>query len=151
MSLAERVGVLLAGTLRQEGTPVDLYRYPTDSAGADFIGIANVFPVVYRAPGECALGDIQVFAEALTPETRYILIRPEEVTISLAPFVSSARNQWLCTVTDKEYRELHVTLHLHSQGVDFLSAISYTSDRNLDLAKGSKVFATFKSNAVHCF
>jgi ABC-type Fe3+/spermidine/putrescine transport system ATPase subunit len=43
--LADRIAVMNAGTLRQLGTPAELYREPADRFVAGFVGRANFIPV----------------------------------------------------------------------------------------------------------
>ena len=43
--LADRIAVMNAGTLRQMGTPAELYREPADRFVAGFVGRANFIPV----------------------------------------------------------------------------------------------------------
>ena len=50
-ALADRVGVIVAGTLRQVGTPERLLRRPEDAFVARFVG-ANLLPGVARALGD---------------------------------------------------------------------------------------------------
>ena len=43
LSLADEIVVLRAGTILQRGEPIDLYRHPTSSAVAAFLGYSNIF------------------------------------------------------------------------------------------------------------
>jgi len=54
--LADRIAVMNAGTLRQLGTPAELYREPADRFVAGFVGRANFIPVepVSADPGSHA-------------------------------------------------------------------------------------------------
>ncbi|MFO7730776.1 MAG: ABC transporter ATP-binding protein, partial [Spirochaetia bacterium] len=79
--LADRIGVMRAGSLIQQGDPADLYHSPADSYVADFLGTANefeleklqaIFPTLSAHP----------YGAVDTPESgAQIILRPEDIEI----------------------------------------------------------------------
>lgn len=64
--MSDRVAVLRYGKVRQVGSPEDVYRRPTSSFVADFIGEANL-----------------ITAQELGRETEtgFVMIRPEDISV----------------------------------------------------------------------
>jgi len=151
LGLADRVGVMLDGTLRQVGTAPELFRRPSDRDVAAFLGMRNILPARCVRPGVCRAGGVEVYAASADGDTSHLWVRPEEIVLSEAPFESSARNQFHCTVEEWEPdgRLLSVTL---SRGELRLSAlITEESFKALGVRPGQRLHCTFKSSAVHCF
>src|SRR6266851_530624 len=51
LTLSNRIAVMNAGRLEQEGTPEEVYEYPQTRFVADFIGLTNFIPGTVRAIG----------------------------------------------------------------------------------------------------
>lgn len=61
LSLAERIGVMLAGRLLQVGSPTEIYRSPASREVGEFVGGANVLEgTVHHGVASCALGSLPV-------------------------------------------------------------------------------------------
>lgn len=86
-ALSDRIAVLRQGTLQQLGTPQELYRTPTNSFVASFVGRANFFDgtVVERQGKRLAALSEQVHwpirSDAAPGERVRIMTRPEELRI----------------------------------------------------------------------
>lgn len=90
--MSSRIGVMNTGHIRQIGTPVDIYEYPTSRFVADFIGAANMFDGTVTGGGDGRLTvacpelghDIAVdYSGALAagaPVT--VMVRPEKMAVS---------------------------------------------------------------------
>ena len=48
LTMADRIGVMYAGRLMQVGTPAEVYERPNSRFVAEFLGAANVLPIVAR-------------------------------------------------------------------------------------------------------
>jgi len=86
-AIADRVLVMNAGLIEQEGTPVQLYRYPKNSFVARFLGMDNLLgaevigrdpPTVRTTIGDLIIGQIPDRSETKTR----LLIRPEAGELS---------------------------------------------------------------------
>jgi len=151
LQLGERIGVMLDGSLRQIGTPIELFQHPTDPDVADFLGMRNILAVHPLSDGACSAKGVPIQVGPRAEPYSHIWIRPEEILLSHAEFESSARNQLRCTVHDCEIRDVFVAVRLTCGGLELSALITFASFVELDLQPGSHLFATFKSSAVHIF
>jgi len=151
MALGDRVGVMLKGRLHQVGTPVELFRSPSDYDVARFLGMRNVLPVDEARQGTCRIGAAEIDAASATPAVRYLWIKPEEVVLSRQPFDSSARNQFQGTVAGWEYRNGLLAVRVDCRELSLVALVTHASFDHLEIQAGTPLFATFKSSAVHCF
>ncbi|MEX1263875.1 MAG: ABC transporter ATP-binding protein [Actinomycetota bacterium] len=87
LSMSDRIAVMRAGSILQEGTPADLYDNPVERFVADFIGTSNFFGgrveeanerVVVRTDGGVAL-------QAPMPPGGRTLARGDRAVVSLRP------------------------------------------------------------------
>jgi iron(III) transport system ATP-binding protein len=95
LSLADRIVVLNQGKVVQSGTPEEVYNYPNSKYVAEFVGRANVFPVVLSDdhPGHAVadFGRIAV-SEIVTSDAGkdlYGVVRPEDIGLAGPSDVSS--------------------------------------------------------------
>jgi putative spermidine/putrescine transport system ATP-binding protein len=87
LSMADRVGVMRAGTLEQVDTPDVLYSRPATPFVAEFVGTMN------RLPGDLAAGTVTVLSagvpvqeggQAVPDGPVDVLVRPEGLTVEVA-------------------------------------------------------------------
>jgi molybdate transport system ATP-binding protein len=168
------VAVLLdAGQVLQAGPPDDVFRKPASPYIAEFLGAENVFAgTVVRTEGT-SLADDEVeatdgpaahvqalefrMAGGLTmvavgdapPGPACAVIRAEEVVISRAPAASSVRNAYRGVVADVATTGALTRVTIDIGGTPLVAALTTRSARDLALAAGSEVYASFKAMAVH--
>jgi len=157
LHLADRVGVVLDGRLRQLGPPAEVFGAPADEEVAAFIGVENVIGgTVLEDRDGVALVDVggrrlaAVSRPGVGPRVRACL-RPENVTlqaVSEGAVATSARNAFAGTVTEVRPRgaEARVTVDC---GFPLVALLTRLSVEEMGLAPGSKVVASFKATAVH--
>jgi len=84
LSVADLVGVMEGGRIRQFAAPEDLYARPLDRTVAEFVGEANILAGhVSSGWADTALGRLRV-ADALLPNydgPASVLVRPEQITL----------------------------------------------------------------------
>ena len=82
LAIADRVIVMRAGRIHQEGPPDEVYRHPVDRFTAQFIGRATLVPALVTAGGSAAtsLGDLAV-DHSTPPGPRSAVLRPESVVL----------------------------------------------------------------------
>ena len=79
--LADRIGVMRAGSLIQQGEPSELYHSPADSYVADFLGTANEFELEELLAIFPSL-PAQPHGAVETPEAgAQVILRPEDIEI----------------------------------------------------------------------
>ncbi len=81
LGLGDRICVMRAGRILQQGTPEEVYAWPVDTFVAAFVGDMNFVPGTVRADGavETALGTIGCAARAAAGTTVTLGIRPERL------------------------------------------------------------------------
>jgi len=154
--LGDQVAVLLAGRMRQCGRPEQVFAEPADADVAAFVGVETIVSGQVIA---CQDGRVIVDASGLHLEaagemnpgrTVLFCLRPEDVTLwpkGGAP-ASSARNRLSGRI-----------LRLTPQGPLFrvvvdcgfplMALVTRASAREMSLAEGMDVSASFKASAVH--
>jgi putative 2-aminoethylphosphonate ABC transporter ATP-binding protein len=83
LSIADRVVVMEKGQFRQVGRPIDIYKCPTSSFVADFVGTSNFFKGS-RTDDRVEIGNrrLQVSQKGSSPgEEVFLAIRPEKVEV----------------------------------------------------------------------
>lgn len=90
LTMSDRVAVMNAGQIIQEGSPVEIYKKPADSFVARFIGLANFLEGRARGTGsdgfglvETAIGTVHCVlpGAACAGEKAVVMIRPEDVVL----------------------------------------------------------------------
>ena len=151
MTLGDRIGVILDEGLCQVGTVEELFHSPSDYKVAKFLGIQNVFPARCSNEGVCHVSGVDIHAIGADSTTNQIWIKPEEIILSRQPFESSALNQFDCKVDGWEYRDSLLAILLTDKNLKLVALITLASFKKLQISKGTELYATFKSSAVHCF
>ncbi len=154
--LGDRVVIIIAGKVRQIGTPNVVFTQPADLEVAQFVGVDTVIPGVVKicADGLAVIGvdgsELEVVGDERVGRKVFVILRPEDITLSLQPPAgkTSARN-----LMRGEIKELmpqgplmRVTLEC-----DFplVALITRTSAKEMDLSPGMPLYATFKATTAH--
>ncbi|MGB9760152.1 MAG: ABC transporter ATP-binding protein [Thermoproteota archaeon] len=156
MSMADRVGVMSAGTLQQVASPTELYDYPGNTFVASFIGSPpmNMFYGNLTKKGERIVIDTGSFEFKLPPQIREIVersnfsevvlgVRPEHVMLSNR----FGENVFQAKVIHIELlgRELHVHLTIGDK------EIVMVTNPETELKIGDEVKITFDENKIYLF
>ncbi len=83
LAIADRVVVMEQGKIKQEGTPLEIYKFPTSSFVADFVGTSNFFQGK-RQRDKVQFKDWEFLVpgvESMAAEEIYLAIRPEKVEV----------------------------------------------------------------------
>lgn len=152
--LAHRIGVMMDGELIQVGKPQDIFYAPSDVRVARFVGVENILKGRVTA-NEGGLAHIRLDGhslEAVTPrrpgDEVHILIRPEEITVSLESSSSSARNTFPGVVTLMALSGPLARVEIDC-GISLAALITKRSAEDLGLKVGQQVHASFKATAIH--
>ena len=156
MSMADRVGVMSAGTLQQVASPTELYDHPGNTFVAGFIGSPpmNMFYGNLTKKGDYTIIDTESFKFKLPPQIKEIVgvsnfsevvlgIRPEHVMLSN----KSGENVFQAKVIHVELlgRELNVHLMIGNK------EIVMVTKPETELKVGDEVKITFDENKVYLF
>ena len=150
MALADRIGVMLDYRVAQIAAPEELFRRPTDSSVARFLGIRNVLTVTSVRDDICEVSGQQIRANWANESTRHIWIMPEELLLSDHPFTSSALNQFKCSVIGWDHSDTLLAVQLACGDLRLMALITYASFKQLDIEAKGELYVTFKSSAIHC-
>ena len=155
LSLADRVAVLIAGRIRQVARTDEVFARPSDPEVAAFVGVDNVLPAKVEMVSDeitrLRVADVAIEVTALPPEGDgfpLLCIRPDDVVIARARAESSARNAFAARVIRLEPfgRRARVTLDC---GFPLIAHITIQSAREMGLAAGDEVTASFKATVPH--
>lgn len=152
LALATRVAILEAGRISQSGTPDEVFHHPKSQFVAHFVGIRNFFKGNLAARGDQTarfttdgLG-FEIATHAPSGPGCMIL-RSEDVTVSLAQPHGSARNGFRGKIVDAEPAPLGVELTVDI-GALFYALVTRASAEKLGLRPGTEVWVSFKSTAI---
>jgi len=154
IALGDHIAVLGEGSIKQVGTPEQVFHQPNSEFVARFAMARNIFAgevletengsIVFRTEGtELAVAtDLRGRLHAS--------VRPEDILVSPEPLLSSARNSFCGTITHIADRgsTFYLTVNLPP---DFICLVTRRSLDEMGLAEGQKVYITFKASAVHIF
>ena len=152
--LADRVGVLMNGELLQTGDSRDIFTAPRNREVAEFVGVENIIDgVIVSSEDKVVTIDsggrfIEAISDYATGEEVCACVRPEDITLALSKVSSSARNSfegeitWLVSMGPLTRVEVDC-------GFPLVVLVTKRSAEELGLAKGKKVYATFKATGVH--
>lgn len=110
LALADRIAIMQHGRISQLSTPVETYRSPASASIAEFLGVANIFPVAAPRAGERRLRlaghDVEIAADAVVPpgDDLSVCIRPEHVRVRTEPR-DAGPNSWQGTVTVSVFQD----------------------------------------------
>jgi tungstate transport system ATP-binding protein len=154
--LADRVTIIMAGEIRQVGTPHEVFTSPTDHEVAQFVGVESIIPGVVTSWKE-GLASIKVngyivdvVGEAQISQPVFVCLRPEDITISTdtgSPN-SSARNHLFGRI-DSMTPQGPLERIVIDCGFPLVALITRTSAKEMQLVTGQRIQASFKASTAH--
>jgi molybdopterin-binding protein len=155
VSLASRIGIMEHGSIVQIDTPQNIFHHPESEFVADFIGIKNFFGgrITRRYNDTDNSADFEanglrfLILTNLKESIGNIIIRSEDVSISMAPFDSSIRNTFEGTIIDIFPVRVGMEVVIDI-GLEIAALITHKSIDKLNLACGKKVYVNMKASAI---
>lgn len=154
LSVATHLAIIQNGQIKQAGPIHEVFLQPADEFVARFAGIRNFYPCeILPGPGEgLAWAKIEGGNQIClpTPEHRgkgHISIPAGDILLSNEKINSSARNLFEGNIIEL-IPVRHGTEVIINCGFILAALISHSALRELNLQKGSKVWATFKASSV---
>jgi molybdate transport system ATP-binding protein len=145
--LADRVVVLEAGRIVQDGTMTDIALRPRSPYVADLVGL-NLYRGRARAGEvEIAGGGVIVVADHDVQGEVYVSVHPRSVGLHVEAPQGSARNRFPGTVEDVDVLGDRVRIRIEGR-VPIVAEITTDASRDLGLARGRPVVATVKATEV---
>lgn len=150
--LANKVAVMHQGKIIQQGPADEVFHQPGSEFVARFTGIRNFFPArLYREQdrqyGELDNG-LVVRLNSEEPEGKgFVLLRGEDIFISLTDLPTSATNQFKGIIEDISPSPFGFEILVNS-GTRFYARITRESLQNLALRPGKEIWISFKAANV---
>jgi tungstate transport system ATP-binding protein len=155
--LADRVVVLINGSISQLGTPDEVFGSPINEEVASFVEAGNILHGVVSSQSNGLVsidiegGQIQAVSELGVGSKVTVYLHYQDVTISLPsakPTATSARNQLRGSIVRAFPfgSQLKVTLNC---GFSLAAVITRRSWEELGLEVDKEVIAAFKASSVH--
>jgi molybdate transport system ATP-binding protein len=147
LTLADRVVVIEAGRVVQEGTADDIRRHPRSHYVASLLGV-NLLAGRLAGDGRLVLdegGELFVTAEGSGPAIA--VVDPRAITLFRARPEGSARNCWPATVHDLDRAPDRVRVHFRAPFA-LVADVTPAAASELALAPGTEVWCAVKATAV---
>jgi len=114
LTLADHIGIMQDGRLQAFGETQALFQAPPSRFAAEFLGRANLLPVMHQGGGTITFGDARLGAHnphGLGAGAALLCIRPHHLRLSPGPGLT---NQLRATVTATQWQgdALHVTVQV---------------------------------------
>jgi molybdate transport system ATP-binding protein len=158
LGLAQEVGILIGGRVRQFGSAHDVFFRPSDPQVAEFLGGELVWEgEVLDVEGDLArvrIGRAELWAGASGPiapgAAVMATLRPEDVTLwrGRVPSGGSSRNTLTGTVAAVEPRGLHLLVRLDA-GIPVAALLTRGAAAELEPAPGVPLGISFKAMRLH--
>jgi ABC-type Fe3+/spermidine/putrescine transport system ATPase subunit len=118
LSISDRIAVMERGSIRQIGTPLEVYARPVDTFVADFVGIANLVParVVSAKPGDSILdsplGSLTTTQASglAVGQSITVLLRPMALRLAAEPAPGAVQAKIRSVSFLGEFRRYHLEL-----------------------------------------
>jgi molybdopterin-binding protein len=155
ISLASRVGIMEQGSVVEVGTPREVFQHPKSEFVARFVGIRNVYKgrLLPANPGG---GDARRFVAGelaftvltdAAPGPGCLIVRSEDITVSLGKSDTSAQNSFRGKVMDVVPARLGVEIAIDI-GVEVAAWVTAESVDRLGIQQGKEVWISFKASAA---
>jgi tungstate transport system ATP-binding protein len=155
LEVADRLAVLLDGSLHQVGKPNQVFGRPSTEEVAEFLGAENLLEgeIKENRDGMAVIEVKGIAVEALCDispgDKAKLLIHPEEVTLlSDTGDAGSARNRLPGKVTEVNVMGALVKVGLDC-GFPLVAYITRASQEEMDIEKDRRVTAVFKATSIH--
>jgi len=155
--LADRIAVLMSGSILQVGSATEVFTRPADDKVAEFLGIDNRIPgIVEKATDGAALFrgaglSAEVFGCFRTGERVLLCLRPDDIVLDLpgADLKSTARNQYFGRVIKVTPWGSHYRVAVKHGSVLFIAFITRRTFFQHQLREGVEVVVSFEPSSVH--
>ena len=152
--LADMVGVLMNGEILQTGSPSEIFCSPSNKEVAEFVGVENILSGIISQKDDALVtinvdgASIEAISEFSVGDKVYVIIRPEDITFTLAKETSSARNVFQGEIARMTTVGQLVRIEADC-GFPLLGVVTKRSAEELNFNLGKKIYASFKATAVH--
>jgi ABC-type Fe3+/spermidine/putrescine transport system ATPase subunit len=152
LAVADRIGIIHQGRIRQVGTPEEVFRRPNSEFVAQFVRTENVLRGTARAGGSglvVTVGEVELEAESGPEGDVFLTVRPEEVALARAGGEArpNQRTGRVVRVVDKGAL-MRVAVEA---GVTLVSLVARRAFQRSGLGVGDEAVVSFDPGAAHVF
>ncbi len=156
ISVATKIGVMEHGEMVHIATPEAIFRHPKSEFVAHFVGVKNFFRGTLRRIARSQMKSFTTNGLSISCLTdapggdAFLLIGPEEISISAKQQPSSSRNNFRGTIKDVARARLgyEVTVDV---GTDIVAIVTGESKKSLGLSVGKRVWLSFKASSCKIY
>ena len=156
LRMSDRIVVMNAGRIVQQGTPAAVMNKPVNEFVANFVGMETILEgeVLSNRDQQMAVmvagQEIDTVGDEKPGDHVYCCIRPENVTVSVThpSQKTSARNVFAGRIDEIASMGPFLRLRLEC-GFTLTAYVTRESFANLALAEGKGIYASFKATSVH--
>ncbi|MEA4924344.1 MAG: tungstate ABC transporter ATP-binding protein WtpC [Syntrophomonadaceae bacterium] len=151
--LADRIGIMYNGEIVQIGSPEEVFQKPQSQFVAEFVGMENIYSGVLVDEGDgkyVNLGPINLRVITDLKGKVRVAIRSEDIIIAGDKLFSSAQNTIPARIAEIIPRGPYFKVVLDA-GISLVAVITRQALEEMKLEPGKKVWAVFKTTAVHVF
>ncbi len=152
MAVADKIGIIHEGRIRQVGTPEEVFRRPNSEFVARFVRTENIIRGTARAHGAGLLvrcGSVEFEAESGPEGDVFLTVRPEEMTVAAALDPQRA-NQVMGRVARVVDKGALVRVDVEA-GVTLVALVSRRSFQGSGLGVGAEAAVAFDPASAHVF
>jgi len=156
VSLANKIGVMENGRIVHVASPEEIFKHPKSEFVAQFIGIKNFLRGELTAIPQSDLKRFSTNGINIFPLTNvsegeaFLLIQPDEISISNSTESGSARNHFKGKITDIARAKIGIEVTV-DVGCELISLISSEAMNSLELKIGKEVWVNFKASACKIY
>ncbi|MDR3222358.1 MAG: ABC transporter ATP-binding protein [Methanobrevibacter sp.] len=154
LMLADRIAVIKKGEIIQVGNLDDIFRHPSSTFVADFVGVENIFQGIGKKTNEgltiVDTGNISIYSSQRKEGTVHVSLRPEYILVSLDKVKTSAKNVFkgeIKEIIDKGAL-IQLMIDIKEPLIVFLTHQSFSE---MELNIGKEVWVHFKATSVNIF
>jgi len=152
ISLANRIAIVHEGKIIQTGTPEEVFSSPRSEFVAHFVGIRNFFKAKLIETETGCIAELGKSLRIVSTQKSgsgegYLMIRGEDLTISVENYESSARNNFMGKIIEVSGSRSGMDVIINI-GVPVHVIVSKESVKDLGLVEGKSVWVHFKASAI---
>lgn len=157
VSLANKIGIMEKGAMVHIAPPEEIFKHPKSEFVARFVGIKNFLRGELKSIKESDLkifssGDLDIFCLTDAGDgNSFLLIQPEEISISISSESGSARNHFKGRITDIAGAKIGVEISVEIGGGELIALISSEALNSLSLKIGDEVWVNFKASSCKIY
>ena len=152
MSVADKIGIIHEGRIRQIGTPEEVFRRPNSEFVAAFVRTENILRGTARAEGDRLVvrsGSVEFEAESGPEGEVFLTVRPEEVTVAAGPGPQRA-NRLVGRIARVVDKGALVRVDVEA-GVTLVALVARRSFQRSGLTLGDEAAVMFDRASAHVF